>query len=166
MLLAAAMLVAACGGSEVPVGAERIGDYAVRQTPDGLEIRSLPDQHPNLNRFLGWLHPSLAKVGLPSVVLSPTRVLEHGSLGTEAEWPRKEVASVAVQNRAPRGIEAKSQVADRSWRVLLLRTDGQPLRSGFGFGRESDARAFASLVGKALLLPPEDIAHDETSGGE
>lgn len=165
-LLVAAALVTACGGSELPVGAEKIGDYAVRQTPEGLEVRSLPDQHPGLNRLLGWLHPGFAKIGLPSVALSPTRILEHGALGTETEWPRKEVASVAVQNRVPRGVEAKSELLDRSWRVLLLRTDGQPLRSGFGFAREADARAMAALVGRALSLPPQDIGHDEAGPGE
>lgn len=151
------LLVTACGGSEVPVGAERIGSYAVRQMPNGLEIRSLPDQHPNLNRLLAWLHPSLAKVGLPGVVLSRDRIVEYGALGTEAEWPRKEVASVAVQRRERRAVEAKTEFANRSWRVLLLRTDGQPLRSGFGFADEADARAFASRVGTALSLPPEEI---------
>ena len=165
VLFVAATIAAACGGSEVPVGAEKIGDYAVRQTPEGLEVRSLPDQHPNLNQLLGWLHPSLAKVGLPSVVLSPTLIVEHGALGTRAEWPRKEVASVAVQNRAPRGIEAKSEIANRSWRVLLLRTDGQPMRRAFGFAREVDARGLAALVGQALSLPPQDIGHDEAGSG-
>jgi hypothetical protein len=156
--LALAWLVSACGGSEKPVASmERIGDYAISQGLDGLEIRSLPDQHPTLNRILAKLHPKLAEVGMPSTTLSATRILDRGSLGNETEWPRSEVSAVTVQKRVQRGIETKTTGGDRSWRVLLVRKNGRPLRNGFGFGNESDARAFADVVGRALGTTPQTV---------
>lgn len=152
--LGLATLMAGCGASEVPVGADRIGDYTLRQGADGLEIRSIPDQHPNLNRLLAQLSPRLARVGIPSLTLSPARIVDCGSLGNETEWPRSEVVTVTLSNRIKRGIESKTLGADRSWRVLLLRKDGRALRSGFGFASESDARAFAAAVGRALDTTP------------
>jgi hypothetical protein len=156
--VAIAWCVVACGGAETTVGAERIGDYAIQQGADGLEIRSIPDQHPTLNRILSRLHPKLAEVGLPSVTLSSTRIVDRGSLGNETEWPRSEVASVVVQHRAKRAVEAKIEAADRSWRVLLLRKNGRPLRNGWGFPDESDARALAAIVGRVLGTTPQETA--------
>jgi hypothetical protein len=155
-VLVLSSLLVACGASQDAVLGDKIGDYTLTSTPDGLEIRSVPDQHPNLNRLLARISPRLERVGLPSITLSPTRILECGSLGNETEWPRSEVASVTVQNRVKRGIEAKNQGADRSWRVLLLRKDGHALRTGFGFALEADARAFAAAAAHALGTTPQD----------
>lgn len=152
---ALAATVSGCSGEPSWTGTERIGDYAIEQGTDGLEIRSIPDQHPTLNRLLASLHGKLAHVGLPSVTLSSTRIVDRGSLGNETEWPRSEVASVVVQHRVKRGPEAKMEAADRSWRVLLLRKNGRPLRNGWGFADESDARALAALVGGVLGTTPQ-----------
>jgi len=151
---ALAALLAGCESAETPAAAQRIGEYAVRQTAEGLEIRSLPDQHPRLNQILARLHPRLAGIGLPSVVLSPARIVDRGSLGQETEWPRSELATIDVHHREKRGVEAKAPEADRSWRVLLRRKDGRTLR-GFGFASESDARAFAAAAGSALGIAPQ-----------
>ena len=149
----------------MPQGATRIGDYTLQETPEGLEIRSIPDQHPNLNRLFGWLHPSLAKVGLPSVTLTPAQVLQRDSLGQETWWSSAEIARVVVQQRAKRGVEAKTQLLDRSWRVLILKQKGRPLRRSFGFGSESDARAFAAAISRALGAKPEDDGPPTTNTG-
>jgi hypothetical protein len=158
-------LVAACGDSGESVTANRIGEYSLDQQVAALEIRSIPDQHPNLNRLLASIHPSLAKVGLPSVTVSRTEIVERGSLGNETEWPRSALARITVQSRLPRGMEAKTQSLDRTWRVSLLRADGQPLRSSFGFGSESDARAFAAALGSALGAQPQDEGPNPTHDG-
>lgn len=157
--------LAACGAGDSGMG-ETIGDYGVVQGADGLEIRSLPDQHPNLNALLAKLGPSFEKIGLPSTTISATSVIDRGILGNETEWPRRDVARVAVQSRQPRGPEAKIEALDRSWRVLLLRADGKPLRRGFGFSREIDARAFAAVVGTALGVAPEDEEITESASSD
>ncbi len=153
---------AACGDPGVDVNGNRIGEYALIQQIDGLEIRSIPDQHPNLNRLLASIHSSLALVGLPSVTVSRIRIVERGSLGNETEWLRSDLARITVQSRLPRGIEAKTQSLDRTWRVSLLRADGQPLRNSFGFAHERDARAFAAAIGSALGAQPQDESPSET----
>jgi hypothetical protein len=161
LALGLAWLLLACGHPEDAVHANKIGDYALEQQLDALEIRSIPDQHPNLNRLLASIHPSLAKVGLPSVTVSKTEIVDRGSLGNEKQWPRSALARITVQSRTPRGVEAKTQSLDRTWRVSLLRANGQPLRS-FGFGNESDARAFASALGTALGAQPQDVSPGES----
>lgn len=155
--LAVVSLLAGCGNAGGAGAGERIGEYAVRQTSEGLEVRSLPDQHPRLHEILARLHPRLAGVGVPSVVLAPTRIIDRGSLGQETEWPRSELASIDVYHRDKRGVEAKTPAFDRSWRVLLRRKDGRTLR-GFGFASESDARAFAAAAGSVLGIVPQQAS--------
>jgi len=165
LTLGLAWLLLACGHPEDAVHANKIGDYALEQQVDALEIRSIPDQHPNLNRLLASIHPSLAKVGLPSVTVSKAEIVDRGSLGNERQWPRSALARITVQSRAPRGVEAKTQSLDRTWRVSLLRANGQALRGSFGFGNESDARAFASALGTALGTQPQDVSPSESPDG-
>lgn len=159
------VLVTACGDSGESVTTNRIGEYTLEEQVAALEIRSIPDQHPNLNRLLASLHPSLAKVGLPSVTVSRTEIVERGSLGNETAWPRSALARITVRSRIPRGMEAKTESLNRTWRVSLLRADGQPLRSSFGFGQESDARAFAAALGRALGAQPQDESPDGSQDG-
>ncbi len=152
-----ATLLAGCESAETSAAAQRIGEYALRQTAEGLEIRSLPDQHPRLSQLLARLHPRLAGVGIPSVVLAPARIVDRGSLGQETEWPRSELATLDVLHREKRSVEAKAPEHDRSWRVLLRRKDGRTLR-GFGFASESDARAFAAAAGSVLGITPQQTS--------
>lgn len=153
-MLVLAGVLGGCEGTQRPASEQRIGAYAVRQTAEGLEIRSLPDQHLLLHRLLARLHPRLAGIGVPSVVLSPSRIIDRGSLGQEREWPRSEVASIDLHRRPKGAAEAKDAASDRSWRVLLRRKDGRALRE-FGFGSASDARAFAAVAGGVLGITPE-----------
>lgn len=161
--LALASLLVACGSAEQAPGGQRIGDYSLWQTADGLEVRSLPDQHPRLGQLLGWLHPRLGGIGAPSVLLSPVHIIDRGSLGNQTEWPRSEVASITLYGRGKRGVEAKTQSFDRSWRVLLRRRDGRALR-GFGFASESDARAFAAAIGSVLGAVPQEQESGQPAG--
>jgi len=167
--LLALLSLAACGGppGEGEEGTSRIGSYQLRTLPEGLEIRSIPDQQPWLNRLFGWLHPRIAQLGLPAVLITADHVIEWSGLGIERSRPLAEVRSVAVSKRLPRGPEAKTQLLDRSWRVLLLDGEGRTLR-GFGFGREADARAFSVALARACGVAASadriEAADDDEAG--
>jgi len=120
-----------------------IGDYSLRQTETGLEIRNRPSQHHWLNRLLSALHPSLARIGLPRIVVTDDRIVERGYFGGERSWPRASLAEVAVVRARTTGPETKVQGRARPWAVRWLSADGSALRSRFRFRTEQEARVFA-----------------------
>ena len=148
--LALALVCAACTEGADGMAGDRIGIYRVREVEAGLEVRSVPDQHPWLGRLLGTFDSTWGRAGAPFVRVSRERILERRFWGGEHHWSAGEVAEVAVRDQGRSLWRDKVPTLARPWRVLLLDRHGEPLRRSFRLEREADARALAARLRAAL----------------
>lgn len=162
------MGLAACGTPPAEKGGalESIGEWSIARVEpaDGaaeagsegaIELRHRASQHAWLGALLARLHPSLAGVGRPSVVVGPGGARVYGSLGGETVVARSAIDRVVVREEGVQGAEAKNPAAARPWRVDLVGPDGaRLLPRAFGLAREADARRLAERLEGALGLTP------------